>query len=254
MNAGLGSAPQRLRICYVVSSEMTVAAFLKGHIALAEKTYDVAVAVNTEDPDCLRKLGLSARLLSVPIERKISPLWDLRALWILYRHFRKERFDLVHSVSPKAGLIGMLAAWLAGTRVRVHTFTGQVWVTKTGWRRRLLKSADCLIGALTTRALVDSPSQRDFLVAEGVLPAGKTHVIGQGSICGVDAERFRPQNEFRAEVRQRFAIPESAILLLYLGRLNRDKGVVTWLWRSRLWRLASRTCSCCWSGRTRMAS
>jgi glycosyltransferase involved in cell wall biosynthesis len=72
---------------------------------------------------------------------------------------------------------------------------------------------------------VDSPSQRDFLVAEGVLPAGKAHVIGHGSICGVDAERFRPHSEYRSEVRKRFSISDSAILLLYLGRLNRDKGI-----------------------------
>lgn len=225
MNTGHRSGSEKARICYVVSSEMTVAAFLKGHIAVAEETYDVSVAVNTPDPDCLRKLGLSATLLVVPIERKISPVRDLRALWILYRHFRQRRFDLVHSVSPKAGLIGMLAAWLAGIPVRVHTFTGQVWVTHTGWRRSLLKSADWLIGSLTTRALVDSPSQRDFLVAEGVLPVAKTHVVGNGSICGVDAQRFRPSRKFRDEVRAEFDIPESAILLLSLGRMNRDKGI-----------------------------
>lgn len=225
MNARHRSGTEKARICYVVSSEMTVAAFLKGHIAVAEESYDVSVAVNTTDPDCLRKLGLSATLLTVPIERKISPLRDLRALWILYRHFRQRRFDLVHSVSPKAGLIGMLAAWLAGIPVRVHTFTGQVWVTHTGWRRGLLKSADRLIGSLTTWALVDSPSQRDFLVAEGVLPLAETHVIGNGSICGIDAQRFHPSSKFRNEVRTEFDIPESAILLLSLGRLNRDKGI-----------------------------
>ena len=224
MNADRRPRTERPGICYVVSSEMTVAAFLKGHIAMAERSYDVSVAVNTRDQAFLGKLGLSAALLAVPIERKIAPLRDLRALWILYRHFRKQRFDMVHSVSPKAGMIGMLAAWLAGIPVRVHTFTGQVWVTQSGWRRRLLKAADWLIGALTTRALVDSPSQRDFLVAEGILPLAKTHVIGKGSICGVDARRFRPDTEFRREVRKQFSIPDSAILLLSLGRLNRDKG------------------------------
>jgi glycosyltransferase involved in cell wall biosynthesis len=226
MNGELTARPERLRICYVVSSEMTVAAFLKGHIVLAEETYDVSVAVNTSDKECLRKLGLSATLLAVPIERKISLLKDIRALLVMYRHFRRQKFDLVHSVSPKAGLIGMLAAWLAGIPHRVHTFTGQVWVTKSGWRRSLLKLADWLIGTLTTSALVDSPSQRDFLVAEGVLPSGKSHVIGCGSICGVDAFRFCPNAEYRNAVRMSLNIPGSAILLLSLGRMNRDKGVV----------------------------
>jgi hypothetical protein len=103
------------------------------------------------------------------------PRWrDLSALLALVRLFRAERFTIVHSVSPKAGLLAMLSARIAGVPHRVHTFTGQVWVTRCGWRRRLLKLADRGLAALTTRALVDSPSQRDFLLAERVLAADKS--------------------------------------------------------------------------------
>jgi glycosyltransferase involved in cell wall biosynthesis len=217
---------RRPRLCYVAASEGTVAAFLKQHIAAAGRDYEVSVAVNTEDPECLDRLGIEAALRPMPIERKVSLLQDLRALWRLYRLFRRECFDLVHSISPKAGLLAMLAAWLARVPRRVHSFTGQVWVTRQGWRRYLLKQADRLIAALATQALVDSPSQRDFLVAEGVMSRNKAEVIGKGSICGVDGVRFHPDSQARREVRDSLGIPANAPLLLFLGRLNRDKGVL----------------------------
>lgn len=205
---------------------MTVAAFLTRHIAAAAREYEVSVVANTEDREFLTRLGLVATLLPVPIERRISLRQDFRALWALYRLFRRQSFDLVHSITPKAGLLAMLAAWLARVPRRVHSFTGQVWVTRRGGRRWLLKQADRLLAALTTRALIDSPSQRDFLVDEGVLAATKAEVIGQGSICGVDGSRFQPDLQARRKVRESLGIAPGAPVLMYLGRVNRDKGVL----------------------------
>jgi glycosyltransferase involved in cell wall biosynthesis len=216
----------RPRLCYVVATEMTVAAFLSNHMRKAADGYEVAVAMNSGDPTVFQRMGLAASLLQAPIERRISPWRDLHALWVLYGHFRRQGFDIVHSVTPKAGLLGMLAAWLARVPCRIHTFTGQVWATKSGWRRSLLKTSDCLVGALTTHVLVDSTSQLAFLEAEGVLPRYKGQVIGKGSICGVDGTRFRPNPVARGELRRSLGIPETVPLLLFLGRLNRDKGVL----------------------------
>lgn len=205
---------------------MTVVAFLRGHIAAALGKYEVFVVANTADREFLSRMGLGATLLPVPIERRIAPGSDLYALWRLYRLFRLHHFDLVHSVSPKAGFLAMLAAWLARVPRRVHSFTGQVWVTRRGWRRLMLKQADRLLAALTTQALIDSPSQRDFLVSEGVLRAEKAEVIGDGSICGVDALRFKPDARARSDVRESLGIDQHATVLLFMGRLNRDKGVL----------------------------
>jgi glycosyltransferase involved in cell wall biosynthesis len=205
---------------------MTVSAFLKGHIAAASEQYDVSVVANTDDGEFLRRLGLDAVLYRVAIVRRVSPWRDLLALLALVQLFRSERFAIVHSISPKAGLLAMLAASITGTLHRVHTFTGQVWVTRRGWRRWLLKQADRLLAALTTRALVDSPSQRDFLIAEQVIAVDKAEVIGKGSICGVDGTRFRPDEAARSVLRNELGISSSAPVLLFLGRLNRDKGLL----------------------------
>jgi glycosyltransferase involved in cell wall biosynthesis len=115
---------------------------------------------------------------------------------------------------------------LARVPIRVHTFTGQVWVTRQGPMRWVLKAADQCIAAFATDILVDSPSQRRFLIQEGVVSAQGSAVLGEGSICGVDTQRFRPSNLMRQQVRTEMGTDTDALVCLYLGRLNRDKGVL----------------------------
>ena len=216
----------RAHICYVVSSEGTAAAFLRDHIEKAAARYEVTVVANSSTPAMLAQLGLPAELCAVRIERKIRPIHDLRALVKLYRLFRRRRFALVHSVTPKAGLLAMAAGWLARVPVRIHTFTGQVWATRDGPARQLLKLMDRLTAQLATRVLVDSPSQREFLISQHVVSAAKSLVLRNGSISGVDLERFKPAPATRANLRCRLGYDDGDVVFLYVGRINRDKGVL----------------------------
>ncbi|TLS76033.1 glycosyltransferase family 4 protein [Mariprofundus erugo] len=214
------------RICIVVASEMTVTAFLKRQLIALAGDYEVTLVVNTKNPDFVRDNGLPVRLIPLVIEREIRPWPDLKALLALRGLFAHERFDLVHSVTPKAGLLAMLAARLAGVRYRIHTFTGQVWATRRGFSRLLLKSMDRLLAASASHLLADSHSQRCFLLAQGVTRADKLAVLAEGSISGVDSERFRPDSSIRAEKRRELGLADEAVVLLFLGRLNRDKGIL----------------------------
>jgi glycosyltransferase involved in cell wall biosynthesis len=162
----------------------------------------------------------------MPIERRISPLRDLWALLCLMRHFKRHRFDVVHSVTPKAGLLSMAAAWLVRVPVRIHTFTGQVWATRRGAMRIILRAMDQLIAGCATHVLVDGRSQREFLIENGVVSAAKSTVLANTSHCSVDPKRFRPDRAARGRVRTALGVPEDAVLFLYLGRLSRDKGVL----------------------------
>src|SRR5690606_34564479 len=121
-----------------------------------------------------------------------DPFVDLGCFARLTDLFRLEQFDLVLSLTPKGGLLAMLAGRISRTPVRVHIFTGQVWATRSGVLRAVLKAADRLIAACATRALVDSESQREFLIREGIIEASKVHVLANGSVSGVDLRRFRP--------------------------------------------------------------
>lgn len=212
------------KLCYVATIPAVIHAFLREHIQAAAESYEVTVVCNSADAHLLA--GLNARLIFMDIERQPSPLKDLRVLMQLFNLFRQERFDIVHSIMPKTGMLAMLAAKLARVPVRIHTFTGQVWVTRCGIRRALLKWFDKQIGSLANCALADSPSQRDFLVSEGVLSANKARVIADGSICGVDPVRFHPDPEAGRMVRRTAGIAPDALLILYVGRLNTDKGML----------------------------
>lgn len=212
------------KLCFIATTPTAVYAFLKGHILASAAKWSVRIIANPADAELLS--GLSAQFIPLAIERKPAPWSDLLALVQLVILFRRERFNLIHSITPKAGLLTMLAGWLAGVPTRIHTFTGQVWAAKQGWKRGFLKMFDRLIVLFATHVLVDSPSQRDFLVAEGVLSQSKGVVIGQGSICGVDSHRFRPDTQVRNLVRTELCIGLEQTVVLFLGRLNRDKGVL----------------------------
>jgi glycosyltransferase involved in cell wall biosynthesis len=217
------TAAAKQRICFVVSSPLTVRAFLAKHIGVLSKQFEVSVIANA-NPETLAADAPQAQFFNVPIVRTISPLRDALAAIHLLLFFKRQGFAVVHSVTPKAGLLSMVAAWLARVPVRLHTFTGQVWVTRKGPMRALLREMDRVIARLATGVLVDSRSQREFLIANRVVTASKATVLGEGSICGVD-ERFRPNEAVRGRVRSVLGLPRDAVLFLYLGRVSRDKGV-----------------------------
>ena len=213
-------------VCIVVSSPLTLRCFLLDHIGALSRIYRLTCIANCDDEKWLQHRGIDVPLLDFRIEREPSPVYDLKALWALVRYFRSNQFDVVHSVTPKAGLLAMTAATFARVPVRIHTFTGQVWANRSGLQRTLLKAFDTWLAAMATHILVDSESQRAFLLREGVFGVGKSRVLGHGSISGVDIERFRPDEQRRAEVRLSHNVPASAVAFLYLGRLKRDKGVL----------------------------
>jgi len=212
------------KICFVATIPAVVHAFLRGHIRAAIDKYEVTVICNSADKHLLN--DLDGRIILLPIKRKPSPWGDMLVLFQLFRLFRRERFDIVHTHMPKTGLLGMLAAWLAGIPIRINTFHGEVWVTRIGWRRTALKLFDRLIVSLATNILVVSPSQKTFLENERILPSGKAKLIGAGSVCGVDTARFHPDKDVGNTVRDDLGIAHDATVILFVGRLNRDKGML----------------------------
>jgi glycosyltransferase involved in cell wall biosynthesis len=212
------------KICFVATIPAAVNSFLRDHIQAVGEIYSVTVVCNSEDKYLLE--GLNAQIIFLPIQRKPSPLKDLLVLIRLVKLFRQEKFDIVHSHLPKTGLLGMLAARLACVPIRINTFHGEVWATQSGWRRRALKLCDQLVGLIATNILVVSPSQQAFLVKEGILPQGKARVIGAGSICGVNPLRFHTDLDSRLTVRKNLGVTQEATVILFVGRLNRDKGIL----------------------------
>ncbi|MCX5804265.1 MAG: glycosyltransferase family 1 protein, partial [Proteobacteria bacterium] len=112
---------KRQKICFVATVDFTIKVFLVDHFKAMYPKYDINVITNTKDVTFLKPLGLDLKIIPLSIERKISPVHDLVALFRLYSLFRKYKFDVVHSIMPKSGLLSMLAALFAGIPVRIHT-------------------------------------------------------------------------------------------------------------------------------------
>lgn len=218
-----------LRIARIATVPMFFSTHLKDQLpAIGEAGAEIDVICS--DGPQLKDIAWSPRLRSVTIEipRSISPFADAKALVALWRQFRKGRYDIIHSTTPKAGLLSALAGWLARVPVRIHTFTGQPWVTLKGPKAWVAKASDRLIGRLSTRCFTDSNSQRQFLIDQGILKADKVTVLGEGSVAGVDTARFDlanfPKTE-REEARRALGIDPGDLVFLFLGRICRDKGI-----------------------------
>jgi len=212
------------KICFIATVPSALNSFMSGHISGAAKQWSVKLISNSAGSEILNHLD--AEFIPCSMRRNPSMWSDLIVLFQLIFLFKRQGFDLIHSITPKAGLLSMLAGWIVNIPNRIHTFTGQVWMNKTGLNRYLLKQFDRLIVLFATHIFIDSPSQRDFLISEGVLPKDKGVVIGSGSVCGVDSARFYPNAAIRHSVRNELKIQADAVVVIFIGRMNFDKGVL----------------------------
>lgn len=153
----------RKKIIFVATTPFVVNPFLSAHLIALAKSFRVALCVNLHAYPLAPELNAHIDVIHVAFERKIHPFKDLKSLLHLWWIFISESPDAVHSITPKAGLLAMLAAFFSGVGFRFHTFTGQVWANNRGFSRRLFKAIDRLIIRLASQTFADSPSQCRFL-------------------------------------------------------------------------------------------
>ena len=168
------------------------------------------------------------RTIEVPMERHISLMRDMVSLWQLIKVFWKERPDMVHSMTPKAGLLCMVAGWLTRVPVRVHTFTGLVFPTATGLQRRILMATDALTCFCATHVIPEGEGVKSDLLNNGITKK-PLKVLGYGNVMGIDLDRFLIENgKLKIENcsspfgGSREGAP---FIFLFVGRIVRDKGM-----------------------------
>jgi len=213
-------------MCLLATTPLVIHFFFRWHLNHLVKYFDVTLAYDLKSDNYVRLEDIPVNRVNVGLERKISPLRDLFSLLRIMWLFKTQRFSIVISVVPKAGLLGMLAAWALGVPYRVHVFQGEVWAARHGLMRWLLKSLDTLTARFATHVLVVSVSELNFLRAEGVIPPDKGNVLGSGSICGVDINRYRTNKFARELTRTKLGIPMHAVVGIFLGRMTADKGLL----------------------------
>lgn len=226
---GLKRQLKGLKICRISTVPFFMVSQLKSQVEYLRDIGMQVVLVSSEGPEWSMintGQGLSVKIINIP--RSLKPWQDFIALIRLTQFFLIHRFDIVHSMTPKAGLLTALAAFISGIPIRLHTFTGQRWVTLKGLMRWSLRAADTLIGILNTKCYADSGSQAQFLVKEGILSSRRIAVIGQGSLAGVDMSRFNPDHwslSIKQQLRQSLSIAASSKILIFVGRISPDKGI-----------------------------
>ncbi|MBL0274377.1 MAG: glycosyltransferase [Chitinophagaceae bacterium] len=179
-----------------------------------------------EWPDIIRNEGCEHRI--IPMKRSIAPIRDVQSLWRLYRLFKRERPDIVHSHTPKAGLLAMLAAKFAGVKIRIHTIAGLRFMTATGMSRRILVFMEKLTGKAACYVWPNSYSLLNYIRENKLVSEKKLQVIGHGSSNGVDLNRYsisalRPEK--LDEVKKLVNFKEDLTYILSMGRIVKDKGI-----------------------------
>ena len=163
-----------------------------------------------------------AEAIGLPMRREIAPLADMVSLVRLWWVLMRLRPDIAEFSTPKAGLLGSMAAWLAGVPARVYMLRGLKLETTQGTKRRILLMAERASAACAKVVLCNSESMRGEALALGIAPAAKLHLLGEGSSNGVNVERFAPGF---SDVRSRFNLAEAAPVIGFVGRLTKDKGI-----------------------------
>lgn len=192
-------------------------------------THYEVIGISSDEPelmDVAREEGV--KTLPLNLTRTISPFKDIKAVYQLYKIIKKEKPLIVHTHTPKAGIIGMMASWLARVPLRLHTVAGMPLMEAVGKKRTILNFVEKLTYFLATKVYPNSKGLYDFIVSENFVKKEKLKIIGRGSSNGIDTAHFDPDlytTLSKTKLRNEIGIPQENFVFIFIGRLVRDKGV-----------------------------
>ena len=216
------------KLIRITTIPLSLEKLLEGQLSYMNQYYEVtAIAA---EKDRLEAYGRDngVNTFWVEMTRAITPLMDAKAVWKLYKYFKREKPLIVHTHTPKAGIVGMLAAKLAGVPLRLHTVAGLPLMETTGNKRKLLDFVEKLTYRLATKVYPNSKGLKDIILKEGFAEEKKLKVLGKGSSNGIDTKYFDPSNYSETEqlkLRRELGIPEKDLVFIFIGRLVSEKGI-----------------------------
>jgi glycosyltransferase involved in cell wall biosynthesis len=221
------SKTHKKKLILIITTERIVQWHLQNILARIGDFYETTVIGDQVNVHSQKYKDIS--FINLKIQRRIAPFRDLIALVKLILLFYKLKPDIVHSIMPKAGLLSALAGKCALVPVRVHTFTGQVWMVWKGNLQSIYKTIDKVIIVLNTKCLCDSGSQAELMRKEGIFINQKgPFVLGSGSLSGVDIERLE-YNSSKVQINEiltRYNISNDTFIFAFIARKVKAKGVI----------------------------
>ena len=216
------------KLVRITTVPISLEKLLEDQLRFINKYYDVT-AVSSDEPN-LRRIGMlqGVSVFNVEMTRRITPLQDLKAVWKLYNYFRNEKPFIVHTHTPKAGTVGMLAAKLAGVPNRLHTIAGLPLIEAKGLKRKLLNFVEKLTYSAATTIYPNSHGLKEIIIQEKFCKPEKLKVIGNGSSNGINTNHFDPNHFSDAEkgfLKSKLGIKSEDFVFIFVGRLVGDKGI-----------------------------
>lgn len=218
-----------MKLIRITTVPISLKTLLKGqHRFMSENGFEViGVSSNGEQLYEVEKEE-GVRVEALEMTRTISPIKDLIALWSFYKLCKKEKPLMVHSHTPKAGIVGMLGAKLAGVPIRLHTVAGLPLMEATGTKRKILDFVEKLTYASATKVYPNSKGLYDFILENNYTSTDKLKVIGNGSSNGIDTSFFSPDGiteVAKNTLRSKLNLAASDFVFVFVGRLVGDKGI-----------------------------
>lgn len=202
---------------------------LENQLRFMNGFYEIT-AISSDKPR-LERFGEDQGVKTYHIEltRKITPLKDLKSLFKLYRFLRKEKPLIVHTHTPKAGVIGMLASYLAKTPIRLHTVAGLPLLEAKGFKRRILNAVERITYKCATQVYPNSHGLKQIILEEKLIKKSeKLKVLGNGSSNGIDVDYFDPDlfgDDYRKKFKDELSFDANDFVFVFVGRVVRDKGI-----------------------------
>jgi glycosyltransferase involved in cell wall biosynthesis len=217
------------KLIRITTAPLSLKYLLPGQMRFMNQNGFEVVMVSSDGPELEEVIpNEGCRHQVIPMTRKMTPLADLRSLWLLYRFFKKEKPDIVHSHTPKAGLLAMLAAKFAGVKLRIHTIAGLRFMTSTGTTRKILVTMEKLTAKAATHVWPNSFSLLDYIRNNKLANPKKLEVISLGSSNGINLARFSPAaigQKKLDEIKHLVQYDSNLIYFLSVGRIVHDKGM-----------------------------
>jgi glycosyltransferase involved in cell wall biosynthesis len=202
---------------------------LKGQMAFMSKNGFNVTMISSDGPELNDVIeNEKCDHIIIPLTRKITIVKDLKAAYNLYKLFRKEKPDIVHTHTPKAGIIGMLSSYFARVPIRLHTVAGLPLMEATGFKRIVLNLVEKLTYKCSTKVYPNSYGLKKIILNHRFTSENKLKVIGKGSSNGIDTSYFNPELfsiEENTVLKANLGIKKIDLVFIFVGRIVSDKGI-----------------------------
>ena len=221
---------EKKKIVRITTVPSSIWGLLNGQLKFMSQHYDILAVSSKGENNFLEKIGKDQgiRVHDVEMTRTISPIKDLKSVYLLYKLLKKEKPFIVHSHTPKAGTVGMIAARLANVPHRLHTIAGLPLLEATGFKRFILDVVEKITNSCATKIYPNSHVLKDIILENGFTTNDKVKVIANGSSNGINTEHYNPElfdNSSREKIRNELGFSNNDFVFVFAGRMVKDKGV-----------------------------